>query len=516
LQASWAMVGKRIACLTLSLSCAVFSTGLTQEQQRGKRIFLEGSVVLGGEITAVLDGKGAAVPASIVPCAGCHGSDGRGRPEGGIIPPDITWETLTKPYGVSRAQGPKRPPYTERLLKRAILDGIDSSGVSLATIMPRYHMSSLDLTDLIAYLRVLGTDSDPGITSSELRVGVVLPAGPHFLGTRDAVSAVLDAYARKINQDGGIFGRKLTIRFFEQPDDPRRRAAETVAFLERENVFVLMASALAGAEEEMASMLAERKIPVIGAFALYPQVASPSDRYIFYLLAGITDQAFALADFAQQRNNNKSLRALIIHGEDSLSTAAAARLDAYCKRRAWMSSETIEASPSSLSVTLREKNVDAVFILAPSLARAALRQDASMLRKALYLIPSSLVDFEIDSLPVDLGDRIFLSVPTLPSDTTASGLAFYQSLFRDTLPPQGSLAAQWSALSSAELLVEALRRAGRDVSREQIVDLVESFQDVSTGLSPKLTFGPNHRIGSPGAHIFSANNPSEHHWFGPN
>jgi ABC-type branched-subunit amino acid transport system substrate-binding protein len=510
------MAGRRTACVLLALSWAMFSTGLTQEQQRGKRIFLEGSVVPGGEITAELDGKGAVVPASIVPCAGCHGSDGRGRAEGGIIPPNITWETLTKPYGVSRAQGPKRPRYTERLLKRAILDGIDSSGASLATIMPRYRMSSSDLTDLIAYLHVLGSDRDPGITSSELRVGVLLPAGPHFLGTRDAVSAVLDAYARKINQDGGIFDRKLTIRFFEEPDDPRRRAADTAAFLDRENVFVLMASSLAGAEEEMASMLAKRKIPVIGAFALYPQLASPSDRYIFYLLAGITDQALALADFAWQRNNKMGSRALIIHGEDSLSTEAARSLDAYCKRRAWMSSETIEASPSSLSVALQGKNVDVVFILAPSLAGAALHQDASMLRRALYLIPSSLVDFEIDSLPVDLGDRIFLSVPTLPSDTTASGLAFYQSLFRDALPPKGSLAAQWSALSSAELLTEVLRRAGRDVSREEVVNLVESFQDVSTGLSPRLTFGPNHRTGSRGAHIFSANNPSEHHWFGPN
>src|SRR5712692_3108016 len=235
------MAGRLIArsALGASLFCAVFSTGLTQEQQRGKRIFLEGSFVSGGEITAVLDDKGAAVPASIVPCAGCHGFDGHGRPEGGVTPPNITWEALTKPYGVSRAQGPKRPPYTERLLKRAILDGIDSAGAPLATIMPRYRMSTPDLTDLIAYLRVLGTDSDPGITSSELRVGVLLPGGPHFLRTRDAVSAVLDAYARQINQNGGIFDRKLTIRFFEQPDDRRKRAAATAAFLDRENVFLL-------------------------------------------------------------------------------------------------------------------------------------------------------------------------------------------------------------------------------------------------------------------------------------
>ena len=63
------------------------------------------------------------VPASAVPCAGCHGRDGKGKPEGGVTPSDLTWTALTRPYGVTHPGGRKHPPYDARLLKRAVSMG---------------------------------------------------------------------------------------------------------------------------------------------------------------------------------------------------------------------------------------------------------------------------------------------------------------------------------------------------------------------------------------------------------
>src|SRR6266403_1968586 len=94
------------------------------------------------------------VPASVMPCAGCHGRDGRGKPEGGVTPPNITWDNLTKPYGMTREDGRKRITYTGALLKQAILMGVDPGGVKLQAAMPRYSFTQSDFADLLAYLRV--------------------------------------------------------------------------------------------------------------------------------------------------------------------------------------------------------------------------------------------------------------------------------------------------------------------------------------------------------------------------
>ncbi|HWN42782.1 MAG TPA: ABC transporter substrate-binding protein, partial [Thermoanaerobaculia bacterium] len=59
--------------------------GAAPQEERGREIYLEGA----GEITAVIAAGGGTeggteVPASALPCASCHGRDGRGRSEGGV------------------------------------------------------------------------------------------------------------------------------------------------------------------------------------------------------------------------------------------------------------------------------------------------------------------------------------------------------------------------------------------------------------------------------------------------
>ena len=63
---------------------------LTPQEKRGKEIYLKGTSPSGQEITARLGNPGVEVPASLLPCVNCHGADGRGKPEGGIIPSDLT------------------------------------------------------------------------------------------------------------------------------------------------------------------------------------------------------------------------------------------------------------------------------------------------------------------------------------------------------------------------------------------------------------------------------------------
>jgi mono/diheme cytochrome c family protein len=134
-----------------------------QQIARGRRIYVEGTSTTGGQITAVMSDEGIEVPASAVPCASCHGRDGKGRPEGGIAPSDLTWAVLTKPHGVTHPSGRNHPPYDARLLKRAISLGIDPAGNKLHMAMPRFRMSLQDMEDLVAYIQQLGTGTDPGV-----------------------------------------------------------------------------------------------------------------------------------------------------------------------------------------------------------------------------------------------------------------------------------------------------------------------------------------------------------------
>ena len=151
------------------------AAALTETEERGRQIFTIGSDG-SAAITARVGPEGTRIPARGVPCAGCHGADGMGRPEGGSFPPNVTWAALTKPYGYQHANGRVRHAYTEERLMRTLRDGIDAAGNRLEVVMPRYELSDAQARDLIAYMKRLGLENDPGITDTELSLGTLLPS----------------------------------------------------------------------------------------------------------------------------------------------------------------------------------------------------------------------------------------------------------------------------------------------------------------------------------------------------
>src|SRR5262249_13189740 len=110
-------------------------------ESRGKQIYMKGTSPSGKQIFGYIGEDSLEVPGTAVACASCHGHDGRGKPEGDVTPSDLTWEVLTKPYGLKHGDGRQHPAYTPRGLELAITRGIDPGGNKLQNVMPRFSMS---------------------------------------------------------------------------------------------------------------------------------------------------------------------------------------------------------------------------------------------------------------------------------------------------------------------------------------------------------------------------------------
>src|SRR5215210_3531160 len=168
----------RVAAAIASVAVLVAAAGADRapDPAAGRQIYVSGSSSKssGHPITASLGGSGE-LPATLLPCVNCHGAGGRGIPEGGVVPSNVTWLELTKPYRAATQNGRRRPAYDEQSLRRAIAEGIDSAGNPLHAAMPRYAMAPEDLSGLMAYLKVLGREEVPGVTAASVRVGTIVP-----------------------------------------------------------------------------------------------------------------------------------------------------------------------------------------------------------------------------------------------------------------------------------------------------------------------------------------------------
>jgi len=173
----------------------------------GRAIYRRGEGPSQHPITALLSPGEDPVPAAVVPCAGCHGKGGRGRPEGGVVPADLTPEVLGVPRRTA-GDHPGRPAYTPALLKRAITMGLDAGGRPLEPTMPRFQMSLDDLAALVSYLPRLGHEPEPGLTDEDIRVAVVgSPAAQR------AARGYFDAVARA----GGVYRRSIVVGLDGEP-----------------------------------------------------------------------------------------------------------------------------------------------------------------------------------------------------------------------------------------------------------------------------------------------------------
>ena len=325
-----------LALLTFVTSCVIATSaiadgGLSPQERRGKAIYLRGESPSGKEIKAMVGDMD--LPPSTVTCAGCHGQRGEGKTEGGVTAGNLTWSNLVKTYGHTHPNGRKHGPFDEKLFTRSLVHGLDPAGNKMAVAMPHYEMAPEDVADLIAYLKRIDADHDPGLTENSVKVATLLPPSGPLAETGAAMKDVLAAYFANVNEKGGIYNRRIELQTAETGSDAASTAANARMLIEKDQVFAMVSGLSAGADKEVVALTQEAEIPFMGPLTLLPQADFQANRNVFYLLPGTSEQARALVNFAaRSKPELKKSRLAIVHSENELSVAAAAAVDDQARK----------------------------------------------------------------------------------------------------------------------------------------------------------------------------------------
>jgi hypothetical protein len=278
------------AVAAAGMSQAAFADGLDESQLRGKQIYFEGVSPRGTEITAVVGDEAAMLPGSAMPCSSCHGSDGLGRPEGGVIPLDVRWSELVKTYGHVHHDGRRHPAFDDDSFIRSMIAGIDPANNPLDRSMPIYQMSGEDMADLVAYMKVLEQDLDPGVSDDAVRVATLLPLAGKARETGQAMRQVLEGYFDSVNEQGGVFGRRIELLTVPMMGTADASLSKLRDAFDNEGIFALVGPYTIGLDDELLTVLRSDNVPMVGPFTLDPGDAY-FDSAAFYLYAGLDQMA---------------------------------------------------------------------------------------------------------------------------------------------------------------------------------------------------------------------------------
>jgi ABC-type branched-subunit amino acid transport system substrate-binding protein len=335
----------------------------------------------------------------------------------------------------------------------------------------------------------------PGVTANSITIGSLAPLTGDNAETGSAIKALLTAYFDDLNQQhGGIYGRRVVLRFAESGDNSAA-TLKNAKRLAATPVFAMVAPFVPDAEQKLASVAQASKMPLVGLLALSVPTESVN-REVFYLLPGFQQLEQELVRFAA--TGKTSEKTAVVVADNKLQTDVAAAMQATWKELNIEKPQEFVFSAANGAEIVRDlhsQGIERVFFigdgeqLAPWIEAA---DKAEWAPRVFVLGP--LLDESILGAPARFQGRIFAAYPQLQPEVGAVD-EFDYFLSSHNLASDHRL-VQISAYCAAKILVEALARAGKNVTREKLVLTLEQMRDFRTGLLPGITFGANRRVGS--------------------
>ncbi|BBB67471.1 hypothetical protein UNDYM_3218 [Undibacterium sp. YM2] len=374
----------------------------------------------------------------------CHGNLGQGKEEGGLQAPPL-------------AGKPDR-----QHLQRALLEGVGSNGQLLHPLMPRYQIDAAGLDDMLAYLSVIGKDT-PGLTDTVLRVGISLPDNVYGAAIQAGLNRAFDQVA------SGVYGRKLELLVNPAPDQ----------------VFVEVASLQSGVQAASSSRIEANRRAVIGPLPA-PGLASFSDTLAqdsFHLLPSMREQASALLaqaalDARDVANNNRATQQLTLIYDRGNDPA----LHALLKELREQARDNHQSLREQIWSAKARQPVEAVIYLgSPANLREVLAATGEGLvyASAIHIGPSSL------QLPPAQAARLRLLLPWHTSSPVFDLPAAYND----------------AAYAAGMVLIEALKRSGRQLGRAELLQQLNQLRDFTIPGFGAISFHSGQHHGSRGGQL---------------
>jgi len=330
--------------------------------------------------------------------------------------------------------------------------------------------------------------STPGVTDNEIVIGALGQLnGPFaFIGApgRDNIQLAVE----KINEAGGINGRKLRL-IFEHASTPGESVAAAKKLVENEKVFVLVIASGSTGAAAAADYVRSVQIPTYNTVGATPIIREPFARNVFHGTippAAITGQAMIDIGFQTVANATKIG---VLAGTYAFPQSHLAEIRPRLEKRGGIEVviEQFDAAASDFTaqlVSFARRRVQVVLILGSSTeAGFAIKQAPEKgLTDARYVVDGSAVNNAI--IPIIGAENTknvwgYFNAPYFPTQEDPP-ISTHRRLLTDkygALPQGRPNIYDLIGYGSTYVLAQVLTKAGRDLSWQRVIEAWETLKE---------------------------------------
>jgi ABC-type branched-subunit amino acid transport system substrate-binding protein len=325
-----------------------------------------------------------------------------------------------------------------------------------------------------------------GVTGSKVTIGqtVALSGGVGEHGR--ALTLGAQAYFNKVNRSGGVRGRKIVLVTLDDAGDSKRAQENARRLILEQRAIALFSGAEGGPCVAATTLAGELRVPVVGCAGGSPELREPFNPFSFPIRAAHLDEFDKLVEYAAVFGWK---RIGFVHSDSETGRKHLANVrrlaDRYGVEMALaipLPSGKDAFDPARIAAEIAKAGVEAM------LNHGSYGQYAEIIRATKkqgspthFLAVNSGAQQMVRALGDDATGLIFTQVVPFPWFEATPIVREYRDALNGLAPQTEPSFSSLEGFINAKVLVEALRRAGRKLTREGLIAALESMRDYNVG-----------------------------------
>jgi len=359
-------------------------------------------------------------------------------------------------------------------------------------------MRSILMIAVAALLPGVVAAQQPGVTGDRIVLGQAAvfsgPAAQLGIQMRNGIQS----YFALVNERGGVNGRKLALVTEDDKYEAKEAPGASKKLIEEHKVFALLGYVGTPTGTEHIKVTAPAKVPLVGMFTGAEALRVPMSRYIFHVRASYYDETEKIVEQVISTGGQK---VAVFYQNDGYGQAGLKGVEiAMGKRNLKIASlGTVERNTIAVEDAVKKIQAaqpDAVVMVS---AYTSCAEFIRQMRKAgsgatFYNVSFVGSKALADALGKEGSGVAISQVVPFPWGTSVPVVKEYQAAAKKAGFADYNFSAMEGFLT-AKVLVEGLRRAGRNLTREGFVDAMEKMNDVDLG-GFFVSYSPKSHTGS--------------------
>lgn len=340
------------------------------------------------------------------------------------------------------------------------------------------------------------------VGADEIVIGQVAPLSGVLADTGKDMVLGAKIYFEHVNDQGGVHGKKIRHVVKDDGYKVDETVRLTTEVIEKDGALALIGFAGTGNVGELLKqkILEKANIALVAPYTGGELLRTPFNPYIFHIRAGYADEAEGIVNQLVMLNMK---RIGVMYQDDPFGKAGLAGVEAALKKRNLEIVGTGAYEKNTDNVTeavsaIAKANPQAVVMISVNKSTAAFSKQIRGVSTVAQLVNISVVN------PKEIARQIgndharglgIAQVMPYPYSPTVAIVKEYQQAMKKYAPGIELSYTSFEEFVGAKVLVEGLRRAGPNATREKVIRALETLHAYDTG-GFTVHFSPNNRIGS--------------------